>query len=92
MNTRCSDIIGLDRLVSFKSENFRENVRNMVVHLWFSSFKAHNSIRERERYHYPLRRIFEVTKYEYNKLVDSIIRTISIKENNDTMGPTKLVP
>lgn len=63
----------------------------MGVKLQISGVEAQNSIGG-ERYYYPLRRIFEVTKSEHNKLVDKIILRMYIKAINGTMGPNGIVP
>lgn len=74
------DTIILDREPSFKSEEFRENAKNMGVHLQFSCIEDHRSIGKGERYHYTLRRMFEVTKSEYIKLADMIILRMYITQ------------
>lgn len=44
-----------------------------------------------ERYHRPLRSIFEVTQSEYDKVPYKIVLRKSIKPIQDTMGPNGLV-
>lgn len=64
----------------------------MVIHPQFIEIESHNSIVKGERYHYPLRRIFEVKRSTYNKLSNKTILRMSIKTINGTIGPNELVP
>lgn len=45
------DKLRLDRETSLVSKEFRENARDIGIHLQLSGIEAHNSITKRERYH-----------------------------------------
>lgn len=53
--------------------------------------EPYNSTGTGEIYHLSLRKIYDVTESEYNKLADRIILMITIKTIYDTMGPNGLV-
>lgn len=89
---RLSDIMRLYKESSFTYEKFRDNAKNMEIHLQLSGIETANSIGKGERYHYPLKGMFEITESEYNKLSSRIILRMSIKAFSDTMGPNGLLP
>ena len=86
------EIIRLDRESSFTSDQFRKNAKTVGVDLQFSGIESHNAIGQGERYHRPLRRVFNILKEEHKSLDDKHILRISTKAINDTMGPNGLVP
>lgn len=56
------DAIRLDRETSFVSKGFRENGKDVGIHLQFSGIESHNSTGKGERYHYPLRIVLDIVK------------------------------
>jgi hypothetical protein len=56
--------------------------------------EAHNSIGKVERYHAPLRRLYEIfkSKLQGEKLNKETILQIAVKAVNNTTGPNRLVP
>jgi len=86
------EIVRLDRQSGFTADEFRNYAKNVGVNLQFSGIESHNAIGSGERYHMPLRRVFNVLKKEHTSLNDKNILRIALKGINDTMGPNGLVP
>lgn len=82
----------ISREPSCTSREFRENAKDMGLHLKFNGFKAQIGIGKYMKYHSLLSSIFDVTKSKRNKKSDKTILIMSIKESNDTMGPNGLAP
>ena len=57
-----------------------------------SGVESHNSIGNGERYHSPLRRIFNKINHDQPSLDFEYALRLSVKSMNDTMGPNGLVP
>ncbi len=57
-----------------------------------SSVESHNSIGSGERYHAPLRRVFNKIVPEDPKIDRKTALQLAVKAMNDTMGPDGLVP
>lgn len=58
----------------------------------YSGVESHNSLGSGERYHGPLRRIFNKIKYDNSKMKRELVLSLTLKAINDTMGPEGLVP
>lgn len=86
------DAIRLDRETAFVSDEFRQNAKDTGINLQLSGIEAHNSIGKGERYHYPLRRIYETVEKEHPRLRGKSTLRLAIKAINDTMGPNGLIP
>jgi len=62
------------------------------IELSLSGVESHNSLGCGERYHAPLRRIFEKIKYAEPNIESRLALRLAIKAMNDTMNPEGLVP
>lgn len=60
----------LESEVSFVSNEFRTNPESRRTELQYSGIEAHDSVRQWERFHQPLYRIFN-TKYTLQKFLDN---------------------
>ena len=67
----------LDRDSSFDSKLFRDLASYQGIVLQFSGVEFHNSIGKGERYHDPLRRIFNKIKSQYTGIDDKQASTES---------------
>ncbi len=62
------------------------------IEMQLSGVERHNSIGSGERYHAPLRCVFDVVRKSYPKLNPEIALCLAVKGINDTIGPENLVP
>ena len=60
--------IRLDRQSGFTADEFRNYAKNVGINLQFSGIESHNALGSGERYHMPLRRVFNVLKKEHPSL------------------------
>lgn len=56
------EIIALDRELSFTLEYFQNHPKDVGVSLQYRGIESHNAIGQSERYHRPLRRVFNNLK------------------------------
>ena len=54
--------------------------------------KAYNSIRKVERYHAPLRRVYEIISSELEDASEELTLQMAVKAVNNSAGPDGLVP
>lgn len=76
----------------FTSDRWREIANSSGIQLRISGLKAHSSLGIGEKYHGPLRRIYNKVSFEYPQLNKIIVLNFDIKAMNDTMGENGLVP
>lgn len=76
----------------FTSKSWKEWSSMAGINLEISGIESHNSAGIVERYHDPLRKIFNSIKSDYPQLDREIALRCAAKGINDTMGPEGLVP
>jgi hypothetical protein len=86
------DLITSDAGKNFISKEFREYATTMGIRTKAVPVEAHNSIGMVERYHGPLRRIFQILRVELPDLSEEATLQMAFKAINDTAGPDGLVP
>jgi hypothetical protein len=86
------DSILTDQGSVFQSEDWRNACLGAGIHLRSTGIESHNSLGVGERFHQPLRRLFQKISSEYNRLDPETILSISTKTMNDLAGPEGLVP
>ena len=86
------DKMRTDQGTQFKSPRWKELTDATGIQLILSGVESHNSIGPGERYHAPLRRIYQKIRYDFPNLNSNITLRIAVKAMNDTMNPEGLVP
>ena len=76
----------------FTSEKWGKYLENYGISFNLSGVESHNSLGVRERYHAPLRRIYEKISFNNESMDPTLVLKIAVKEMNDTMNPEGLVP
>jgi len=82
----------VDQGSSFTSVRWTKRCEHVGTIVQTSGVESHNSIGNGERYHAPLRRIFNKVKYENPKMDRNVALKLAVKACNDTLGPEGLVP
>jgi hypothetical protein len=62
------------------------------IHLRHTGTESHNSLGSGERFHSPLRRIYEKISLEFPTIPEHVRLALSVKAMNDICGPEGLVP
>lgn len=70
---------------------FGDAAQQCCVVLQASNIDVHNAIAAAERYHAPLRRVYNVVRLDDVSLSPTLALQLAVKAINDTMGPTDLV-
>ena len=86
------DYITIDTGKNFVSREFKEYVDTLGIQTKAVLVKAHNSISIVERYHSPLRRIYQIISVKIPGIDRDMALQIAFKALNDTAGPEGLVP
>jgi hypothetical protein len=81
-----------DQGTQFKSPRWKELMDATGIELILLGVESHNSIGLGERYHGPLRRIYQKIRYDYPNLNPDISLRLAVKAMSDTMNPEGLVP
>jgi hypothetical protein len=77
---------------NFKSSEFVANARILAIEIEEVPVEAHNSIGKIERYHDPLKRVFEVIIANLGtSLAPEYVLQMAVKAVNDTAGHDNLV-
>lgn len=76
----------------FTSKKWRGWTESAGINIEISGIESHNSLGVGERYHAPLRKIFNMIMSEYPSLDPEIALRCAVKGINDSMGPEGLVP
>jgi hypothetical protein len=74
------------------SKEFREYASTFDIRTKAVPVEAHNSIGIVERYHGPIRRIYQIVRTELPSITKEIALQMAFKAINDTAGPDGLVP
>jgi hypothetical protein len=85
------DRLRIDSGSAFTSVKWKTLTESRVFTLRFSGVKAHNSLGIRERYHGPLRRVYQKIEHEFPHICPVLLLRIAVKAINDTMGTNGLV-
>ena len=86
------DIIRVDQESAFTSQEFEKLAHRNGIHIQLSGVQSHNAIGPGERYHQPLRRIFNRINEDVPTIDPHLALQLAIKAMNDTSGPEGLVP
>jgi hypothetical protein len=86
------DSILTDQGSVFQSEDWKNACEGAGIILRSTGTESHNSLGVGERYHHPLRRIFEKISFDYQSLDQETALSIATKTMNDLAGPEGLVP
>lgn len=84
--------IKVDQGSCFTSLRWEKLSTDVGTIMEYSGVESHNSIGSGERYHGPLRRVFNKIKHENPKMPRELTLSLALKALNDTMGPEGLVP
>ena len=76
----------------FTSRRWKQLTDATGISLQLSGIESHNSIGAGERYHAPLRRIYDKVLFDFPNLDKHLGLKLAVKAMNDTMGPEGLVP
>jgi hypothetical protein len=86
------DKMRTDQGAQFTSPRWKELTDSIGIELVLSGVESHNSIGLGERYHGPLRRIYQKVRFDFQDLQTDVALRISVKAMNDTMNYDGLVP
>jgi hypothetical protein len=86
------DLITSDAGKNFVSREFRGYANTMGIRTKAVPVEAHNSIGMVERYHGPLRRVYQIIVVELPGIDRDAALQMAFKALNDTAGPDGLVP
>src|SRR6266487_5250031 len=79
---------------NFISIEFKQLANSMAIEIKEVLVEAHNSVGLVERYHAPLRRLYEIIQDELkDEYIDKeMILQMAVKAVNDSVGPNGIVP
>jgi len=86
------DLITSDAGKNFVSKEFKEYANTIGIRTKAVPVEAHNSIGMVERYHGPLRRVYQIIVVELPGIDRDAALQMAFKALNDTAGPDGLVP
>ena len=86
------DIITTDTGRNFISREFNQYTTNIGTTINTVPVEAHNSIGIVERYHGPIRRVYQIITEEIPGIAPPLALQMAFKAINDTAGPDGLVP
>jgi hypothetical protein len=86
------DLITSDAGKNFVSKEFKEYANTVGIRTKAVPVEAHNSIGMVERYHGPLRRVYQIIVVELPGIDRDAALQMAFKALNDTAGPDGLVP
>jgi hypothetical protein len=86
------DNITTDAGKNFISKEFREYASTFGIRTKAVPVEAHNSIGIVERYHGPIRRIYQIVRMELPDITKEMALQTTFKAINDTAGPDGLIP
>ena len=76
----------------FILQKFQETCEITGIRLIYSGVESHNSIGSGERYHDPLRRMYQKIRFSEPDIALDLTMRLSVKAINDTMDPEGLIP
>lgn len=82
----------LDHETAFNRSEFRGTASEADIFLQFSGVESHNSVGVGEKYHGPLRIVYNKIIYEHSLVDRETALRLAIKGCNDTLGAYGLVP
>lgn len=82
----------VDQGNAFTSPRWKKLARSVGITMKYSGVESRNSLGAGERYHGPLRRIFQKIKKDTPKVSDSYALRLAVHAMNSTMGPEGLTP
>jgi hypothetical protein len=85
------DLIAHDAGKNFVSKEFKQYASTMGITTKSAPVEAHNSVGMVERYHGPLRRIYQIITSEIKDIDKDSALQMAFKALNDTAGPNGLV-
>jgi transposase InsO family protein len=86
------DRLRIDSGSAFTSVKWKTLIESRGITLSISGVKAHNSLGIGERYHGPLRRVYQKIEDEFPHVGPALLTQIAVKSINDTIGTNGLVP
>jgi hypothetical protein len=86
------DRLRIDSGSAFTSVKWKTLTEFRGITLRISGVEAHNSLGIGERYHGPLRRVYQKIEHEFSHVGPALRLRIAVKAINDTMGTNGLVP
>jgi transposase InsO family protein len=86
------DRLRIDSGSAFTSVKWKTITESRGITLSISGVEAHNSLGIGERYHGPLRRVYQKIEHEFPHVGPALLLRLSVKAINDTMGTNGLVP
>ena len=86
------DFVIYDHETNFNSEKFRTLFRFIGSTFKLVLIKAYHLISKVKRYHWLLRRAYEIVMEEHLKLSNANQLQMAVKAINDTVGPNGLIP
>jgi len=86
------DVIKVDQGPQFSSPRWKQITDMVGIKLKLSGVESHNSIGSGERYHAPLRRLYNKIRFSIPNLEMQLCLRLALKAMNDTMNPEGLVP
>ena len=86
------DLVAHNAGKNFISKEFKQYANTMGIRMKAVLVEAHNSISMVERYHSPLRRVYQIIVVELPGIDRDTALQMAFKALNDTAGPDRLVP
>jgi hypothetical protein len=77
---------------AFTSVKQKMQTESRGITLRISGVESHNSLGIWERYHGPLRRVYQKIEHEFPHVGPALLLRIAVKAINDAMGTNGLVP
>jgi hypothetical protein len=92
MQTGFPDRIRVDSGAAFTSSKCKALTESKGIKLRISGVESHSSLGIGERYHAPLRRVYQKMEHDFAHFCPSLLLRIATKAINDTIGEHGLVP
>ena len=86
------DIIKADQGSVFTATEFETYCTSQGIKIKLFGVESHNSLGAGERYHDPIRRIFDKILFDHPSIDPPIALSVAVKAMNDTMNSNGLVP
>ena len=85
-------MITTDASTNFDSNKFAQMAANVGTKVKIVLVEAYNSVGIVERYHSPVRRVYQIITSEVLSINKDVVLQIAFKAVNDSIGPDGLVP
>lgn len=86
------NVLRVDQEASFNSAKFMTLAEAHGITLQFSGVESHNALGKGERYHAPLRRVYQILAKNHPNMSKDLLLRYAIKGVNDTANIDGLVP